>query len=350
MAKKSLKDVKVNNTAQVLEYIMKNEQISRIEIAERTNLSPSTVSQAVSLLVEEGVVEELCAGESTGGRKPILLRVKPGYGCMITVEVKRNGVEAHMFDLAGNLLCIHSLAKRKLSGNGLLDSIAEFVEQVKRGEKEAPANVIGIGLLCQDDIPEYDLMTEFTTSLSSDVIRLETALATRCGVPVKKELINRYSLDYYLKTVDARCTDYAYINIGERVTASFVLNKKLVHSSSDSVFDISSAVLCGSYAGGGQQPGMGIALAQKAVQKKYTVEQLADQLSQVLKSALLFFPIDDVFIGGQIEGLDQIVEMVSEKFLFHPVIRKAGEPGGSVNSVFARQILAENYRMLVEYR
>ena len=350
MAKKSLKDVKVNNTAQVLEYIMKNEQISRIEIAEKTNLSPSTVSQAVSLLVESGVVEELCAGESTGGRKPILLRVKPDYGCMITVEVKRNGVEANIFDLAGKQLSTHSLARRKLSGNGLLDVIAGFVEQVKRGENEAPANVIGIGLLCQDDIPEYDLTTEFTTSLSSDVIRLETAVATRCGIPVKKELINRYSLDYYLKTVDAKCTDYAYINIGERVTASFVLNKKLVHSSADSVFDISSAVLCGSYAGEGPQTGLGIVFAEKNVQKKDTLEQMADHLSQVLKSALLFFPIHDVFIGGQIEGLDKIVEMVSGEFSFHPVIRKAGEPGGSVNSVFARQILAENYRLLVGYR
>ncbi|PNV59988.1 hypothetical protein C0033_21220 [Clostridium sp. chh4-2] len=349
MTKKSLKDVKVNNTAQVLEYIMKNEQISRIEIAEKSGLSPSTVSQAVSLLVEQGLVEELCAGESTGGRKPILLRVRPDFGCIVTVEIRRNGVEAQIFDMTGNLLSVHELSKRKLSGNGLLDAVTGFVKSVKRGEVQAPDHVIGIGLLCQDDIPEYDLMTEFTTSISSDVIRLETALTSSCGVPVKKELINRYHLDYYLKTVDAKCTDYAYINIGERVTASFVLNKTLVHSTGDSVFDISSAVLSGNYAGDERQTAAGAAFAEKAA-RKFTAEKLAEQLTQVLKSALLFFPINDVFIGGQIEGLDHIVEMVSKEFSFHPVIRKAGEPGGSVNSAFARQILAENYRLLVNYR
>lgn len=349
MAKKSLKDVKVNNTAQVLEYIMKNEQISRIEIAEKSGLSPSTVSQAVSLLVEQGLVEEMCAGESTGGRKPILLRIRPDFGCIITAEIKRSGVEARIFDMTGKLVSVHTLAKRQLTGNGLLNALTGFIKEVKNQELNAPERVIGIGLLCQDDIPEYDLMTEFSTSLSSDVIRLETALTTSCGVPVKKELINRYNLDYYLQSVDAQCTDYAYINIGERVTASFVLNKTLVHSTSDSVFDISSAVLSGNYAGTGQQPGMGAALAQKMASKKVSAEKLATQLTQVLKSALLFFPIHDVFIGGQMEELDRIVELVSKEFNFHPVIRKAGEPGGSVNSAFARQILAENYRMLVNY-
>ena len=68
MAKKSLKDVKVNNTAQVLECIIKNDQVSRIEISEKTKLSPSTVSQAVALLIEKGIAEEICSGESTGGR------------------------------------------------------------------------------------------------------------------------------------------------------------------------------------------------------------------------------------------------------------------------------------------
>ncbi len=104
MAKKSLKDVKVNNTAQVLECIIKNDQVSRIEISEKTKLSPSTVSQAVALLIEKGIAEEVCSGESTGGRKPILLRLNPGYGFIVTLEIKRSGVDVQIFNLSGALL------------------------------------------------------------------------------------------------------------------------------------------------------------------------------------------------------------------------------------------------------
>ena len=262
MNKKSLKDVKVNNTVQVLEYILKEGQISRIEIAEKSGLSPSTVSQAVSLLLKDEIVEAVREGESTGGRKPILLQMKANYGCVITVEIRRDGVKARIFDLGGNLLEEKVLSNRYAAGNRLLKVIGDLIENIQKGNTAMPAKVVGLGLLCQDDLPEYDLMTEFSTSLSSDVIRLETAINTRYGVPVKKELLNRYSLDYYLKAVDAKCTDYAYVNIGERITASFVLNRKMIHNSDDSIFDISSAVLSGNYAGYEHRSGRGVELAQ----------------------------------------------------------------------------------------
>lgn len=347
MNKKSLKDVKVNNTAQVLEYILKEEQISRIEIAEKSGLSPSTVSQAVSLLLEDEIVEAVREGESTGGRKPILLQMKADYGCVITAEIRRDGVKARIFDLGGNLLEEKVLSNRYAAGNRLLKVIGDLVENIQAGKTAMPTKVVGLGLLCQDDLPEYDLMTEFSTSLSSDVIRLETAINTRYGVPVKKELLNRYSLDYYLKAVDAKCTDYAYVNIGERITASFVLNRKMIHNSNDSIFDISSAVLSGNYAGYEHRSGRGIELAQEAMLKRLSPEALAAKLVQVIKSALLFFPVKDIFIGGQVEELEKIVERVSREFPFQPVIRKSGEPGKQIYDVFARKILIENYRRLL---
>ena len=347
MSKKSLKDVKVNNTVQVLEYILKQEPVSRIEIAERSGLSPSTVSQVVSLLLGEGIVEEVREGESTGGRKPILLQLRADYGCVITAEIRRDGVKAVIFDLRGGRLEEKVLAGRYTAGNRLLNIIGDLVQNIQEGKAGVPAKVVGLGLLCQDDLPEYDLMTEFTTSLSSDVIRLETALATRYGIPVKKELLNRYNLDYYLKAADAKCTDYAYVNIGERITASFVLNRRMIHNSDDSIFDISSAVLSGNYAGYEQSPGRGVALAQEAALKKLSPDVLADKLVQVIKSALLFFPVKDIFIGGQTEGLEQIVDKVSREFPLQPVIRRAGEPGKQICDVFAHKILFENYQRLV---
>ena len=85
-----------------MECILKQGQSSRIEIAEKTMLSPSTVGQAAALLMEKGLVEELRAGESTGGRRPILLRVNPGFGCIATVEIKRSGIAAQGRAAAGH--------------------------------------------------------------------------------------------------------------------------------------------------------------------------------------------------------------------------------------------------------
>ena len=133
MAKKSLKDVKLNNVAQVMGCVMDWEPVSRIEISERSGLAPSTVSQAISLLMKKGVVEETKEGESTGGRKPILLRIKPDYGCVVTLAVKRDGVTASVYDLCGQLLQTKELASKMLAGNRLLDVLCRYVKSIQKG-------------------------------------------------------------------------------------------------------------------------------------------------------------------------------------------------------------------------
>lgn len=132
MNKKSLKDVKVNNTTQVLEYILRQEPVSRIEIAERSGLSPSTVSQAVSFLLGEGVVEEVREGESTGGRKPILLQMKADYGCVITVEIRRDGVKAVIFDLGGKPACRKSSVRKIYGGQQTFEYYWKFGSEYSR--------------------------------------------------------------------------------------------------------------------------------------------------------------------------------------------------------------------------
>ena len=110
MAKKSLKDVRTDNTAQVLECILKQGQSSRMEIAEKTMLSPSTVGQAVALLMEKGLVEEAGRLELPG--RPISYRTTPvflrcfGLGSLedlpdVTGEEEPQGEEDDQLTLPG---------------------------------------------------------------------------------------------------------------------------------------------------------------------------------------------------------------------------------------------------------
>ena len=93
--------------------------------------------------MEKGLVEELRAGESTGGRRPILLRVNPGFGCIATVEIKRSGIAAQVFDMAGQLLDMQTLMNRWVSGNDLLDVIDKFLKKLKNQKTLAQGRLIG---------------------------------------------------------------------------------------------------------------------------------------------------------------------------------------------------------------
>src|SRR6267378_1128159 len=60
----------------VLNYVREREPISRAEIARETALQRSTISVIVDALEMDGLIEEVGEGESTGGRRPTMLRLR----------------------------------------------------------------------------------------------------------------------------------------------------------------------------------------------------------------------------------------------------------------------------------
>lgn len=88
----------------VLNYIRDRSPISRAEIARQSNLNRSSVSSIVDNLQQEGLIEETGTGDSTGGRKPTLLKLRTGSPVAIGVDVTPKLTTVALADLAGTLL------------------------------------------------------------------------------------------------------------------------------------------------------------------------------------------------------------------------------------------------------
>src|SRR6266508_4391865 len=88
----------------VLNYVREREPISRAEIARETALQRSTVSALIDDLQNEGLVEEIGEGESTGGRPPTLLRLRTAGAIAIGVAVAPSLTTIATSDLAGRVL------------------------------------------------------------------------------------------------------------------------------------------------------------------------------------------------------------------------------------------------------
>lgn len=95
--------VKNQNLNLVLNLIRESTLVSRAEISKRTGLSRSTVSQLVTHLMDTGFIEETGSGESIGGRRPILLQIRPEGHLVCAVHVDDGGqIQAVVEDLLGN--------------------------------------------------------------------------------------------------------------------------------------------------------------------------------------------------------------------------------------------------------
>jgi predicted NBD/HSP70 family sugar kinase len=88
----------------VLNYVREREPISRAEIARETALQRSTISTIIDALQADGLIEEIGAGESTGGRRPTLLRIRTSGVMAIGVDITPSQTTVAVSNLAGRVL------------------------------------------------------------------------------------------------------------------------------------------------------------------------------------------------------------------------------------------------------
>jgi len=87
----------------VLNYIRERSPISRAEISSETALQRSTISLIVEELKSQSLIDEI-EGESTGGRPPILLRLRAAGPVVIGVDLGTKTTIVATSDLAGRVL------------------------------------------------------------------------------------------------------------------------------------------------------------------------------------------------------------------------------------------------------
>lgn len=96
--------VKKNNKSLVLNMVMEHDPISRADIAQITGLNKATVSSLINELLEEELVYESGAGESSGGRRPVILYFNKAAGFSIGIDIGVNYVLSVLTNLKGEIV------------------------------------------------------------------------------------------------------------------------------------------------------------------------------------------------------------------------------------------------------
>jgi predicted NBD/HSP70 family sugar kinase len=124
----------------VLNYVREREPISRAEIAREADLQRSTVSAIVEDLKTEGLVEEVGVGESTGGRRPTLLKLRAAEPIALGVSITPTCTTIATSDLAGRVLDQEEfLTDPAKTINQVIDVVREFSTRYK-------GSIEGVGL------------------------------------------------------------------------------------------------------------------------------------------------------------------------------------------------------------
>ena len=137
----------------LLQLLWSEREASRADLARATGLSRSTVSAIVADLLETGLVREVRAGRSTGGRRPIVLAFQHEAACIAGVELGASHVSAVLMDLFGNVLDHRevSCAVRDEPEHAL-HVVRDCVGALLVGSPDARRRLVGVGVAAPSPI------------------------------------------------------------------------------------------------------------------------------------------------------------------------------------------------------
>mgnify|MGYP000853259715 CR=1 FL=1 len=116
--------IKKINTSLILNTIREKGTISRAEIAKLTGLTPATVTNITGELIRHNLILEAERGESSGGRKPVMLKINSDGYYVIGVNISSNEAELIVANLNADIIFSDGFAiARHVSPNAVLDKI-----------------------------------------------------------------------------------------------------------------------------------------------------------------------------------------------------------------------------------
>ena len=138
--------IRAINRSHVLNAIKSYGPIGRADIARRTSLSPATVTSISARLISQQLVLEKSAGDSSGGRPPILLVINPKGGYVVGIKLTETHAVCALTDLESQVIAKSSLP---LSGHvpaQVVEDLAQMVLSFVREQKIPKKQILGVGV------------------------------------------------------------------------------------------------------------------------------------------------------------------------------------------------------------
>ncbi|WBQ03561.1 ROK family transcriptional regulator [Kribbella sp. CA-293567] len=198
--------------------------VSRTELAKRTGLSLPTVSEIVGELIGSGVIEERETASSGGGRRPVLLGLKPDAGYVIGIKLTETRVIAVLTDLNARIVERATAVVGQDDVATAVRTVAAVVKKLKAGS--SPVYGVGVGLA--GVIDRANGVVRHGTYSDWHDIDLAALLEKRTGLPVVVDNdVNTLVANEQWFGAGRGVSDVAVVSIGRGIGLGMVLDGRL---------------------------------------------------------------------------------------------------------------------------
>lgn len=224
--------IKKINTNAILNIIRTKGLISRADIAKELGLNPATVSNNVADLLNIGLIRERGIGNSSGGRKPIMLELDYENVYMIGVYTELSHVNIGIVDLKGHVVAKRVFAFSQESpddkGELILQRVISGIETTMAYSEIPKEKLMGIGVGLHGLVDSVKGESVFAPAFHWHHLRIKDILYEKFHIPIVVDNDVR-AMAFGEKWFGGAqgCDSFILINVGEGIGGALFFGGKL---------------------------------------------------------------------------------------------------------------------------
>lgn len=135
------------NVANVLKVIRENEPLSRNELSKITGMTSSSITNIVDRLMRKGFLRETGLGDSSGGRKPIMLMLNPEIKYIIGIEINVADIVSIITDFRAKVIKkIIIPTDIEYGKDFVLNKVVSLIQRLVNEANVPMEKILGIGI------------------------------------------------------------------------------------------------------------------------------------------------------------------------------------------------------------
>ncbi|MEN6314485.1 MAG: ROK family transcriptional regulator [Clostridiaceae bacterium] len=178
------KFLKAYNEAGILDLIRTGKALTRADLSKATGLSPTAAGVIVSALIEKGYLHEIGSGESKGGRKPVLLELKPDSYYSIGFDIDVDSIYYIMMDTTGRVIYENSRVLRLPAPDAAISALLSCMEEITESFSIGMDKLLGIGISVPGMVDAATQKVVLAPNLGWENVDLCAMLKARLDLPV----------------------------------------------------------------------------------------------------------------------------------------------------------------------
>lgn len=219
--------VKKINKSIVLHSIENNSTTSRAQISKDTGLNKATVSTMVSELINDNFVNEIGIGQSSGGRKPVMLHFNNHAGYSIGIDLGVNYILAVLTDLKGSILVEISETLNLIGVDEITAHINSIITRLIDRAPKSPYGIVGIGIGIPGSV-DKDGTILFTPHLDFQQTNIKQMIEKKFNITTI--VVNEANTGAHGEQVygaGKNVSNLVYVSIGIGIGTGIIINGKL---------------------------------------------------------------------------------------------------------------------------